>query len=475
MAYDALTDLVDTVNRYSAGKTALSLGELARSRQLDDLASQRAFDADAAEKASGRRIKEYEEAERQRLIQRYAELGVDVKAGDTVESANRKYRTFMTNRSENLLDHFTSQLKSNAQAKREAMDRILSSTSKSADAQTNRAALESTLTDPGASAGLSSDQKNKLLKALRSGGDPDKAVKQVFDQMSNDYWFRKGAAATRASGFYQKYLDEVNVRLDKTKQIDAATLMSQLNDLERQGQDIVVQRDKHIIEASPFLSKDSIAKASDFHPITPPADPNAAMKDLPAPPKPTEAPKPAPVPVIAPAPAAEKGPELSMGETYDQSGLAGLAVSGVQKQVEAGRAPGGTAPTLPSADAYRSAARAIPVEGVKPLLFGTGAPASTSPIARADVIENRGRIDAGLNQKQVLIPATPQEQVAVERLARDFGMDEARMAKAKMLISAGDPQAIATANRMLLMVRRAAQSQPAAVTSTAPANAPIGQ
>jgi catalase len=107
----ALSGFADAVGNYSAGKTALAFNRLNRSDKLSDIASQRDYEEKSADRASTRRQKEFTEAERQRLIQHYAELGVPVASDDTIEQANKKFRTFQEDRASRLLDHFGSNIK----------------------------------------------------------------------------------------------------------------------------------------------------------------------------------------------------------------------------------------------------------------------------------------------------------------------------------------------------------------------------
>lgn len=423
-------------------------GHINRGNQLSDIASQRQYEQTSADTASKRRQKEFTESERQRLIQKYAEIGVEVKSDDTLEQANAKFRKFQENRAGNLLDHFNSNIGDVTDRKKDVVTQLQHLASKKADGLTAREALTVTLANPAAVKDIPSDQLAKLKAVLNGPGEPDKVVQKVYDYMANDYWFRKGAAQNRASAFYQTYLTELNSRLKEGKQIDAALLMSQLNDLEKEGYEVIKKRDDLIASAAPFLTKDQIKSSHDTHPVAPPVNPADAFKDMGIGSVSTDAPpKSKPIPV----PSADVGPPpINQANTMEGGGLYG-AFKGM---VEKGIIKGGDAIAnlADNTSAY--------FEGLdgQPALFDRdvlGPSGESAPAPKAvDVLGNRAAVNARVNPSTTPMPATPAEVEQVKALARSMGVDPDKGADK---FNSQDPrvkaEAIASFNVLLKKVR----------------------
>lgn len=431
------------VNDYAARQTAMALSD--RNRALDET---------AAERASKRRMKEFAESERQRLIQKYAEQGVNVKSGDSIEEANAKFRQFSEQRASNLLQHYTSQLSDNADDKKQTVDQLQRLTSKQADPLLQREALGITLANPAATKDIPSDQLTKLKAVLNGPGDPAKVVQKVYDYMANDYWFRKGAAQTKASAFYQTYLNELNQRLDKSKQIDASLLMNKLNDLDRSGQELIKSRDSHIANSAAFLNKGQIQESHDAHPIAPPQNPADAFKDF----NPTQG-----TDVLGP-PTTQMGPPPAQGPMPPAPGLAERAIMG------AGNAVSNMAD---NSAAYFSA----PPGGGPPLvardLLGVGGREDYSPApTQAQVLANRAAVDARMGKQQVaaIPPANQAEADAIKQTALQMGVTPDQINQADQAFKNGTatPNMIKTHN-MILNIVRSKQGQ---TTNMPPAGAP---
>lgn len=423
-----------------------------RQAKLEDVASARDFEESAAQRASARRMKEFEEQERQRLIQKLAEKGVPVKQSDSVEEANGKNRQFEQNRAGNMLENFTGQLTEVANQKQQTISNLQRLATKQADPATQREALIVTLANPAAAKDIPSEQLAKLKAVLNGPGDPAKVVQKVYDYMQNDYWFRKGAAQNKASAFYQTYLTELNSRLDKSKQIDAALEMNKLNDLDKAGQDIIHQRDLHIAGSSGFLTKDQIKNSHEAHPIAPPQNPADAFKDLGAPGEMQGPPVPAAPPSV---PTAGSPPPQPPGMAERMIMGAGDAVSNMAGNTAAYfTSPGGGPPPV---------ARDF---------LGMGGREDYVPApSAADVQANRNRIDS---QAVIPPPADPTaaaaEEKAVRQMAMGMGATQQELDQAAKAIQSGaaTPDLIKKHNALVKMVR-AQSGNMGAMPTNAPA------
>jgi hypothetical protein len=80
----------------------------------------------------------------------------------------------------------------------------------------------------------------------------------------------------------------------------------------------------------------------------------------------------------------------------------------------------------------------------------------------------------GIPTDQLLVPKESPEWAKVEQLGRKLGMDEARIAQARSAMESGDPNAIATANVMLLMARKGAGQDAPPVGQSGQSSAPVG-
>lgn len=464
MAYDYIEGLNKAVDTYIQGKRIADY----RKMQLEDLASQRAYDASQAEKASERRIAEgqalenlrtandremlkerskaeiaaAEEKERLRLATELATLGVDTTDENgkplPMKQLVGNLRTFQRTKAENMLTHFNEQL----QLKNDEIRSVMADMQKSAlkvNPEINRRALELTLADPTVLGVLDAKMKEDLNEALASGKDVSGSVKKVFERLSDALW----RSDKKSSTFYQTYLSNVNTLLGPQQQLDMAVGMKRLEALEYESRNLASQRDKHVIDFSPFLPPSTLKQQAPVkkEPAPPPVDPNEAFTA-----------KPEPVaPVSNPV-----NPE-GFSSTFEKGGALGVV-----KRLEPERAPivgpilRGVNAFVPGMQANQELASRLASVPTVAKRFLVGSDVS-NPIPKADVLTNRGIVDARVNQSQKLLDATPEEWAAAEKLGMDYGLTPARLAAAKVALQRGDPATIATANRLIQMVRSANQ------------------
>jgi hypothetical protein len=301
---------------------------------------------------------------------------------------------------------------------------------------TAREALTVTLANPAAVKDIPAEQLTKLKAVLNGPGDPEKVVQKVYDFMANDYWFRKGAAQNRASAFYQTYLTELNSRMDKSKQIDAALLMNQLNDLDKEGQEVVHKRDDLIASQAPFLTKDQIASSHDVHPIAPPVNPADALKDVQKPETTNGDWQGPPIPVQQSAPP----PVTGLGDAIESGGVYALpsAVRDVLAQKNAA--------TKASMNSVADVVAKPIGNFLEPYAQGlfSQAPNSAPAPTQQEIQANRRPL-----------PASPAEVEQVKQLAKSMGADPV---KGEQAMSSPDPQvrgqAVASFNLLLRQVRQ---------------------
>lgn len=184
------------------------------------------------------------------MRERAALLGIEVKATDTAETLSTKIHELNKTAAKATVDLYKGQLKSIQSNKERLLKEIPNVINKSASPEQQRIALTKVLT----TANMPNDVKVKLLKVLRSaeGGSQvsitnavNEATKTIQDRgtwgwgkVVPGYYGSYKAGLDAASELLQTYNTEVQTLVGPSRQLDTAVLMNQLQDLNKQQQDI---------------------------------------------------------------------------------------------------------------------------------------------------------------------------------------------------------------------------------------------
>lgn len=302
-----LNDAIAPMKEYGNRRLGLTLQDIARKQQLEDVASQRQFFTEEADRAAQRRMKEATASEQLRFANQLAMLGVTT----TDENGNvlpmsqlqKNLQAYQKNRATSMLGVYSKQLQEAQSAQRDIVDRIQKIPESMGSAEQRRQSLMTTLADPTAVADIPRSELNQLQAILAKGQDPEKAVEDVFKHIQESNWFpwTRGRAQAKASRFYQSYLTNLSTRVDQNKQLALMAYSKQLDDIGTQINNIAAQRDRHVVDFAQWLPKEDINATFQS---APPEDPNAAFSGDPefgpgpapaAAPPPEQAPPPSPI------------------------------------------------------------------------------------------------------------------------------------------------------------------------------------
>ena len=487
---------------FSALMTGRSLANLARSQQLQDIASQRQFTTQEQEQASKRRMAE--RAEDERLLAARQAAGEGIPGIDQNSSladiASAKQR-FLGNKASVQLDILDAQRSEAQQKQQRLMNEAIQSVYGGENddprfAEARREALQSTLAGPSARV-IPQDVRNQLQSILANNQDPRKAVNDTVRFLQDrglKYigWLVPGyhtpdEAFSQASNFFNAYKTALDARVGTERQAELAVKLKAFDDANKQAEALNQQAWAHIGANAAFLPKETIQEWTSKN--GPPANPNSVFSpsDLSKPPgtanpNPSQYSTPAGPPnTQAPAMPAPGAPANSGASVLPSFGPGGSIFS---PTINTFRNPS-PAPPLPISD--ESLANIAGMNRQVPALSGIRV---NQPISRNDLATfaiNKSLAGGPAGQPgSALIPASPAEKAQVESLvrfglkAKGFSDDQVEdfIAKGNQGVASGDPQAIATANQLLKMVRVGSAAPPASPVQTGsnfPSSAPLGQ
>jgi hypothetical protein len=510
------------------GKQRLALLDRARRQELEDdarargekvadIASNQQFIAGESKAAGERRQADYKEMERLRAVYEATQQGLSGITEDSTFKDITEAKAAEINRQQ---DQYATQVKALHSVHKAAISSIekalqqnqldikktvamgLDSDAPEA-ASINKEALRKVLFDKTASAGLSALQRDKLLKAVDAAGNPAKATKEVLAQMEATAHPFSTSGKTLAADFFNALLAQQEPLFKGRKDINLALLFETQKGLETQWRDAKKATLDHLSTAMQQKGKagtwaagalEEIAKEDGIHPNTVngavdflnpnPTNPNPQ-------PEPARTPPPASIPsapdvpigqqVVNGVPPVPEGTGLFPGAAQNIArwsggvGSPGLGIPNFQNDMT----PGGSPPTAGSG-----------LTGVGNAFYGTPSvppiPAPTPGAIQANRAQsfknmqtNSGGMinlarSKGIPTDQLLVPKESPEWAKVEQLGRKLGMDEARIAQARSAMESGDPNAIATANVMLLMARKGAGQDAPPVGQSGQSSAPVG-
>jgi hypothetical protein len=460
MPYDWREDFAANTKNYSQGLTALAVSDRARQERLEDLATarqqrlediadQQKFQEKSAEAAAKRRIKENREQERMRVISEAIKDGVTgVTEKDTETSIAEKRAKHNADKAERTLRVIEFQRTGLITKQQEAMDKVKEILSEPAigNPALRREALRAALADPAAQ-DLPMETRRDLQKVVDSPtADPAAAMAKLAEAMQRKGW-GAGKRFEQWSAFSAAYMTGLEKYAVPQQQNSLALAVRNVDELGREAKEFGKLASQALVVQGEHLSASAFKDWMGRLGSEPPKDPTSVIKPTPVK-APVSAP-PTPIVPVNPQTITDARPTSQVFEEEGVGGLvdrvaAGARSSDVPMSVKAGMARGVKQPQIPDA------------EGWNAFWNGAGKPASTNAISDAELM--KGMMNVPPRGTPTLLPATTEEQAKIEQFARSLGMDDARMAKARAMINAGDPQAIATANRMLLLMRKASQS-----------------
>lgn len=455
-----------------------SLGDLARSRHLEDVGSERQYEQGAAVAAAKRRMAEQAETERLMTVRGLADQGVPIKADMTMDQLAKSKRQFMIDRATGQLAAYKSFAGAMQERQQKAYNDLLQTMASKAGTPKDRAeALQAALADPSARQIPDADRR-QLQQMLISGKDPQTAVQQVVQRMQDrgSKWFGwlpgmrgPGRAFNEAESFFQAYTGALQARVGPQQMAEVQARMEEFRSANKEALVAKQQVLTHVLANRNFIPSDQAKEAIDDHSSN---DPNAIMAAAMANPNQDQfmgtdkGPKFGPPADEPPAPMITEPSPPSLSDTMDSSGLVGAAK---QLAPSFARTAAGTLGALvgPTTSAVASA---IP-GSVSALgdLAATGAKkvAGMFPTSGLDsqginsLLFGPGKVDSQAPQQ--LMPATPAEEAQAQAIVR-LGLKRKGMSddqanqfiqseKAKAM--AGDQASIAGHNSILKMVRNA--------------------
>lgn len=490
MAYDPLEHLAQVVGRavdrnYREAEQDRQRGISQENIRLQEEANNRSSD-----RASNRRMGEVKESERLALFREYAKMNYPVTVDMSVDEMNKVALQARRAGARNELDIKAIEVQAAAtdvQRLRDELFTIIGNTEGAPEHQ--RTALQAALTN---TPNIPTKVKNSLLATL---SDPKRsassAVKQAVEEIRNDYWKfigwvpgvrGKGDAEKEALAFADAYTTALSPLVDAEAKSKLAVWHENYRGAVKRNTEVLDSAYKTLQD----LNSANLLDGKEWKDWTARLGPPDDVTKVIAGKKKTSAPEPAKVTIGTPAPTTQAppapAPQVStftpppVSQTYEEKGIVGAAkqIAGERFQDPAVSTPI-LAPKMamlaPAAAAYILSKPAQSAESWKTALFGTGANDNSQPITKLEALENRAIVNARTRPGSTTMPAdvTPDEIKQMEQIARSYGMDDERIAKANALIEAGDPTAIAQANQLLSIVRKSRLAKPLSV----PANAPI--
>ena len=256
-----------------------------RRQRLEDIAGTQKFISQEAIDADKRRQKDAVEADNRQYALGLSKQGITTRDenGELLprRELEKRESEYQKNVAENLLAHFDTE-QENVNAKREtALQEIKEKATKAASPEINRTALIATMADSTATKFMSDAEKKAINDALNSTLDPNKAVTAVYQEMVGKHGFlrftKAATAQSRASNFFQFYLNKVNELNKEGRQLDVSLSVGNLTNLDAESRQISANREKHVLDYANWLPKSVVTGVTQAKAKEIPADPRTVV------------------------------------------------------------------------------------------------------------------------------------------------------------------------------------------------------
>lgn len=423
----ALAPVVAELNQGNDRATSFALGELARSRQLQDQEAGRRFVTERDKSAE----KRAEERMRRQRILELAAKGVELPDDASARDIAKAERDHLTKRANLVIASHESDLASNDSEYQEAYKDLLSLAGSSSSIEEKRQAVQSLLMSPEVTKTLNDTQIKRLRESLVKG-DPMEAVQKVASDVGGDYWFFPGKNPAKAQAIIDAFNAPLMEATSTRRQIKYKALTDKLNDISDNRKVIQRAMSQSYRDNAEFLDADVLKRGEKTVGYTPPQkevfvpdDPNATLTDIAKPTAPTKSSKPVSQTIE------EKGLVGALGEVDPMNTPIAPLVAGVNAFV----------PGTPQNAAVAEGVAALPKVG-KNLLFGNP---NTQPVTLKQLNAHRSSIGKkpvnSLNVEEArkfLASLPPDQHNAIRAQASNIGMSPEEIQAGDKLVQVGD-------------------------------------
>ena len=451
-----------------------NLSTLTSAKTLSDIAMRNRL---AEERASSElRMRNISETERLMLMRQLASEGIKVSEDMTMDELARAKRDFLSTSADNQFRAIRAQVKMAKSEQKQAYDRIHSIASQTTmggigpEGKARRIeALRTALNDPAARL-LPDKVREQLHAVLAEGKDPSTAVQSAVEQMQA-FWTGKGwTESTRyanAAQFLQAYTAPLMTSTAESQRVELVGAMKLLDDSTKQVQTLMHDAWNHIGSKGGLLSQNLVDEftADENHPPNNPADALGDIGGRGSDQFLSTDKGPRPVKSV---------PTGSTGVRPDAAPVPGAASTRSAFGVPATVSSPAAANAMFNPSGFQPGAIPNPFSKV---ISDEPSPFEAAQAANAAMRPSPGQIQAfraaTIAQSprptmgpQLLVQATPGERMQVENMVRaglkSKGLDddaiEQFLSESNQKLAQGDPQAVASANQLLNMVRSAAAS-----------------